>query len=119
MRGLNYARVNHTKRYKDLFDSKPELKVSIETEGVDILKERMPFGKYQGMTFIDLIDYDRNYFDYIKNTVMNSTVSSGLHTYMQRIKMLRVMISVERYYNIERYGEEYEQRKRNPDIIFG
>lgn len=108
---LSYAM--QYRSYKELFDSNPELYVSIEADdmGVDILKERMPFGKYKGMLFIDLIQYDRSYFDYMKNQIFNEHISSGLSTYNQRVKMLRVMISVERYYIIERYGEDYERRK--------
>ena len=101
-----------------MFENNPELSIDIGDEGVDIQKERMPFGKYQGMTFIDLINYDRSYFDYMRNKMLSEPVSSSLNTYYQRIKMIRVMFSVERYFIIERYGEEYERRKRNPETIF-
>ena len=110
MKVLNY--VSEHKTYKDVFEANPELYVDIDVDGINFLLERMPFGKYKDMLFIDLIKHDKGYFNYIKNQIFNEKVSSSLRTYEQRIKMLRVMFSVERYYSIERWEQEYERRKR-------
>ena len=108
MKILNYSRQYET--YKEMFESEPELNISLDEW--DILKEKMPFGKYQGMWLIDLIDYDHNYFNYMKNKIFNEKVSGNLNTYNSRIKLLRVMISVERYYKIERVSEDYERKRQ-------
>lgn len=113
MKALNYSKQYGS--YKEMFDDNPELYVSIESEGVDILKERMPFGKYCGMTFLDLIAYDKSYFHHIRDLILREPVSTSLGTYSQRVKMIRVMFSVERYYTIERLGEDYERRKRDAE----
>lgn len=108
MKLLNYSRQYDT--YKEMFESEPQL--NITPDEWDILEERMPFGKYQGMKLVDLISYDRSYFNYMKNQIFNEKVSGNLTTYNSRIKLLRLMISVERYQKIERIGEEYERRQQ-------
>lgn len=89
-----------------------EQKLNISLDEWDILKEKMPFGKYQGLKLLDLIKCDYNYFIYVKNQIFNEKVSKNLNTCNNRIKLLRVMISVERHYKIERMGEDYERKRQ-------
>jgi hypothetical protein len=115
MKQLNY---DNSSNYKELFDNHLDLYLSIESEGVDILNEKIPFGKYAGMKFIDILIQDSSYFNYFKNKLFNEQVSSSCNTYNHRVRMLRVMISVERYYIIERWGEIYEQGRNYPAVNF-
>lgn len=112
MKALNYSDFmwRQKKSYQEIFDENPEL--YIEPDEWDIQKERMPFGKYTGMTFHDLFSYDYEYFQYMKTQILNEKASDNLNTYNQRLKMLRIMFAVERNNKLEKVGEEYERRKR-------
>jgi hypothetical protein len=78
----------------------------------EAMQHKFPFGKYQGMLLIDLLEYDPGYFSYMKQQILNDTVSSSLKTYYQKIDLLFCMNYVSDQLKIKKWSEEYEQRHK-------
>lgn len=110
MKLLNYSTefLYKPKNYSELFKMEPELNTEMSDEEAE--RQAMPFGKYCGMLFTDLIEYDFGYFLYMKKQIQNEQVSTSLRTYNQRVQMLQAMNIVERNHQIAKWGEEYARR---------
>lgn len=110
MKILNYSLeyLCQPKTYAELFELKPQLYTEMTDEEAE--RQTMPFGKYCGMLFTDLIGYDFGYFSYMRKQILKEQVSTSLLTYNQRVRMLQAMAIVERNHQITKWGEEYARR---------